>query len=306
VTVEVEEQVVQPQAAQPVRAQRPVVQLPPGMSIPTADPVFALKGDTIHQIEAAIRRADNGEIVKLLLTGPHGTGKSSLARQVAAHRRSPFAYVSFGEFQEPKEILGDMKFTPEKGAYWEPGVLWRALQVPYAVVLMDEINRVENPKVHGPLFTLLQDHRYVSNTGEELVIAEGVLIVAAINEGYDYAGADNMDMALKGRFSQIEMEMPEPKVVVEVLSKKCGVPAKEIMELLVALGVTSSSKTLPNWMTMRGLIKCCEYMKEGLQWRLCVAMAFNTMEPGARNEVLAKMQTSRPNETPDLTYRAWS
>lgn len=296
----------------PVVVEEPVVPmtdpttLPVGMVIPSKDPNYYLMGDTTSQIEAIMARARTGEVMQLLATGPHGTGKTSLARQMAAKEGRPFGYVNFGEFMDAKELLGEDQYDPAKGTYWKAGILWEYLQVPNAVVLCDELNRVDNSKVYGPCFRLFQDHEYTTSSGYTMKIAPGVIIVGAMNEGFDYSGADTLDTALRGRFMEIQMGMPEPKTVAQVVSKKSGVALKDIEDLLGALGTTKTSKSLPDWITMRGLLKCAELMSTGLQWRLAVSMAFNTLPSGQRNEVLAKMQASRTNEVADQSFKVWA
>jgi hypothetical protein len=276
--------------------------LPHGMTAPDFDPDFVLPGDTIATLETVIKLADAGKWVLLLVTGPHGTGKTSVGRQIAARRKSPFGIIPFGAKQEAKEIIGDEQYSPEKGTWFRPGHFPLYTSVPDAVIVCDEFNRVENPKVHGALFDWLQEGSYTTDSGETFRIAPGVIIVATMNEGYDYAGADMLDIALRGRFYEVQMGMPSPDAAAIVTSKKTGMPLSEVNDLLKALGANGA---LPDWMTMRGLLKAGELIMQGLSWRLAVAAAFNTVEEGKRNDILAALQTARPNEVVDRSYRNW-
>ena len=277
-------------------------ELPQGMTTPALDQEFAVSGDTAKTLETVIAIADSGKPVLLMVTGPHGSGKTSLARQIAARRRSPFGIIPFGAKQEAREVIGEEQFSPDKGTWFRPGLFPSYTGVSGSVVLCDEFNRVENPKVHGALFDWLQEGSYTTDAGETYTIAPGVIIVATMNEGYDYAGADMLDIAMRGRFFEVQMEMPPAEVASVIVSKKSGMPLDEVQRFVSMLG---SEKSLPEWMTMRGLLKAAELIVNGLTWRLAVAAAFNTMEDGKRNSILADLQTSRPQEEVDTAYRRW-
>lgn len=277
--------------------------LPEGMSVPAVDPYLIVSSDTIEIVETVCKIADSDGYALLLVTGDHGTGKSSLGRQIAARRGSPFGLISFGAKAEPGSIIGEHRFTPERGTFFVPGLFPQYTGVPGAVVVCDEYNRTENPKVHGPLYDWLQNGSFVTDDGQTFRIAPGVIIVATMNQGYDYNGIDTLDLAMRGRFFETTMSLPPPAVAANAVSQKTGLPLPTVTQFLTAVG--SSDRELPKWMNMRGLIQACKLIKFGCSWRNALSASFNTLETNRLNEVLATLNNARPSERASLDYRPW-
>jgi len=177
-----------------------------GIWHPTVDQNFYLPGWQGAAIDRLVRMTDVSP-VNLLLRGPQGSGKTTLAKQVAAKYRRPFASIEFGRLQEPRDLFGERLFSPAEGTYYSKSLLWRAIETEGCVILLDEINRAENPKVINPLFSLLDDRRqaWVDELQCLLAVAPNVIFVATLNEGWDFSGIDPLDVAIRDRFHQLEV-----------------------------------------------------------------------------------------------------
>lgn len=276
-------------------------EMPAGMVVPQYDPNYLLSGDTIKQVEAVMRMADRGEYCLLLVTGTQGTGKTSLAQQIAAKRNSLFGLINFGAMQEAREVIGSDQYSPDRGTWFRPGRFPCYTGIANSVVCGDEFNRVENSKVHGALFDWLQRGSFTADSGETFRIAPGVILVMTINEGYEFAGADELDKALRSRFFQIHLSTPSTEQAAKVVASKEGMPEEDVVRLCHLLGANG---TLPSWMEMRSLLKTAHAVQAGLSWRLAVAMSFSTLEEGKRNDMLAALQTKLEDNV-DTEFRTW-
>lgn len=169
-----------------------------------------------RSLEIAIDAVDTGRetagtAANILLVGGAGTGKSSIVRQWAKHRKvnlvaknaSSFDKADMGggvaaEVDDTGKRLNSMTRLTNKE--------FDSLQKPGSVLFLDELNRAD-PEVVGSLLTLILDHQVPDNYSEGgMKHLKGFLFtVAAINPADEdtYAGTTEFDNALLDRFRQI-------------------------------------------------------------------------------------------------------
>jgi energy-coupling factor transporter ATP-binding protein EcfA2 len=158
----------------------------------------------------AVRSAIRGE--NLLVVGPSGCGKTLLATSLkkALGREDRFFYVNMGATQDPRStLIGNTHYSPEQGTFVALSYFAQAIQVPNAIILLDEISRA-HPEAHNILMPVLDaTQRYLrvdeKSDSETVKVAPGVTFIATANVGSEYTATRTMDRALLDRFVMMEM-----------------------------------------------------------------------------------------------------
>jgi len=139
----------------------------------------------------------------VLLTGPTGSSKTTVARAFAAARGLPFVAVECNGSMDPGTVLGRTIVGDDGVPGWVDGDF--LLVVRYGgVVLLDEIN-LAHPRITAAFHGLLAVTRRISvPEAGETVIAGGaartpVLLIAAMNDRYQ--GTVRMNEAMGNRFA---------------------------------------------------------------------------------------------------------
>lgn len=131
------------------------------------------------------------------LWGPTGAGKTTYAIQFAAQHDRPLYILNFGEVTEAEQLLGHWE-ARDGSTIWVDSDLVHAIQTPFAVILLDELNRGATAKVTNAAFEMLDDRRSLGG----FAVAPGVIFFATLNEGVEYTGTDELDAAINDRFSE--------------------------------------------------------------------------------------------------------
>jgi nitric oxide reductase NorQ protein len=198
--------------------------LPVGLEIPELDPTFWVDDRHLRLLLAVSDITGQGEIVNVLLTGPKGTGKTSLPREFAATYQRPFFTVHCQLIGERDDWWGSKELSLERGTYFERAAFLDAVETPGCVVLLDEANRT-HPENLNALFGFL-DHRrraYVPALKREVVVARGVAFFMTLNEGADYVATNPIDEALRDRMSFVlRMGYVPQDVETELLTRRTG------------------------------------------------------------------------------------
>jgi len=164
----------------------------------------------------------------IFLYGKAGTGKTSLPRWFSAKTGRQFIAITGNDDLTVDQFFGS--FGAKNGStYWQDGLLLKAVQQPYTVLLIDEITRIR-ADILSALNGCLQDREYtIPETGKRIPFAEGVVIVACDNTNGQgdltgqFAGAKQMDSSLLNRFAvTLEVSYPKPSVESKILQNKTG------------------------------------------------------------------------------------
>ena len=142
----------------------------------------------------------------ILLLGPRGTGKSSLAAETAKRLKREYCYVPCHTGATPENLIGQWIPNPTGAGYvWMDGILTRAVRMG-KVCLLDEINSLK-PEVAFAIHGLLDFRRELVLTDKpdaegnpEVVTAhKNFGLIAAGNPFYE--GVRVMNEAFRDRFS---------------------------------------------------------------------------------------------------------
>ncbi|AUV84703.1 AAA family ATPase (plasmid) [Salinigranum rubrum] len=143
-------------------------------------------------IEALIDNRDaTGQLPRFRLTGPPGTGKTTLATSIAAERQWPLITIQFTSAMRDSEIFGSPHIIGGESVWVDgPGV--KALlcsQVRPVVVVLDEVNRA--PFARKASLQSVLDHRAQATLqlrGGEVIEGDpqNLITVATMNEGSEY------------------------------------------------------------------------------------------------------------------------
>lgn len=100
--------------------------------IPEVDPLFHWDADVLEAVWLAYILDE-----KMLLTGPPGTGKTSVTHQLAAWLRQPYARFNGKDGVEPSAFLG-YSWATKEGMEWRDGLMPIAVREGYLTVI-DEV-----------------------------------------------------------------------------------------------------------------------------------------------------------------------
>lgn len=207
---------------------------------------------------------------QVILYGPPGTGKTYQALQVAEEmvarsscgrawgdlsaeeRRAlkggsdpasqriwtctfhpAYGYEDFVEGLRAKPVAGGLEFRPEPGLFRRICALAAKHRSEDFVIIIDEFNRGDSPRIFGELLTLLEldkrerVHVQLPLSGDSFTVPRKVRILATMNTAD--RSISLLDAALRRRFGFVEY-LPEPKVLGETSVQ--GLKLAEFLKVL--------------------------------------------------------------------------
>lgn len=214
--------------------------------------------------------------LNILLDGPQGSGKTVLARQIAAALGLQFVFFNCGAVVEASDFLATIQVRAsatgqpitdflktdvllaleEASAHAEKGYL----------IFLDEFNRCQE-SARNALMPALDATRRVFNPVENrfLAIPDNVQFIAAVNRGSEFSGTFGIDAAQLDRFAPLQMDYLPPDEEVKLLRGRYP----ELSEALVTLIVSIADRIrhageLGTGLSVRATEEACIYLKHPL------------------------------------------
>lgn len=238
----------------------------PALHVPERDPDFWIDEPTERLLSSIRKRSKKGGIVNVMVSGPTGTGKSSLPNEVAAAWQRPFYSVHCQLVSEVDDWWGTRELSIERGTYFRKAALLDVVETPGAIVLLDEANRT-HPENLNALFGFL-DHRrkaWIPALHREVSVAPGVIFFITLNEGTDYMGTNAVDRALRDRISYtIRTDYLPREVEVGLLITRTGIDAGAADKLADFARTVRNNPKVDLMVSTRQLLDCAALVKEGL------------------------------------------
>ncbi len=190
-----------------------------------ADPIMAASEPLTHRMQGTLFRLEPHEAARLRqlagLDTESGSANTGVARLTRVTFHPTYAYEDFIEGYKPTESgNGGLELTMRDGIFKK---VCRAAAAdpdnPY-VIMIDEINRGNVPKIFGELITLIEKDKRgmpltLPQSGEPFHVPPNVHIIATMNTAD--RSVHVLDAALRRRFAFVEL-MPDH----ELLSSKVG------------------------------------------------------------------------------------
>jgi 5-methylcytosine-specific restriction protein B len=246
---------------------------------------------------------------QLIFYGPPGTGKTYLARALAQHVTDAgnvklvqfhpaYSYEDFFEgFRPQGEAGGQIGFTLKAGPL--RSLVDKAVDNPDAVyvLVIDEINRGNLPKIFGELYFLLEyrdqaiDLMYSSDSAEPFSLPKNILVIGTMNTADRSIAL--VDAALRRRFAFLPLhpsEEPTNGILRSWLAAK-GYPTTvaDLHDELNARIADPDFKIGPSYFMRDRIAKGPSEMALNLMWRTDILPLLEEHHYGDRNvDVVAR------------------
>ncbi len=190
--------------------------------------------------ECSVFSTAHANKLPVLLKGPTGCGKTRFVAHMAALLNRPLYTVACHDDLAAADLIG--RFLLKGGeTVWIDGPLTRAVREG-AICYLDEV--VEARKdVTVVLHPLTDDRRIlpIDRTGEELNAAEGFMLVASYNPGYQNI-LKTLKPSTRQRFISVEFDFPKPDLEAEIVSAESGLEINRVKPLVRLAGKFRSLK----------------------------------------------------------------
>ena len=190
-----------------------------------AAPFYLPQGD-----ECDVFALAHANQLPMLLKGPTGCGKTRFVAHMAARLGRPLYTVACHDDLSAADLIG--RYLLKGGeTVWVDGPLTRAVREG-AICYLDEV--VEARKdVTVVLHPLTDDRRIlpIDRTGEELQAADGFMLVASYNPGYQNI-LKTLKPSTRQRFVSLEFSFPRPEHEVPVVARESGLAEDRVQPLV--------------------------------------------------------------------------
>jgi nitric oxide reductase NorQ protein len=208
--------------------------------------------------------------VNIMLKGKHGMGKSECARQLAASCNLDYNPVPIGSLQEVGQLWGRYELINGETKFME-SQFSKTIKTSNSLLHLEELNRPESPKALNDLFPILDDGRAIMHEQlGEIKVADGIVFVATLNEGFEYTGIDPLDAAMEDRFHIIHLDYLPPVHESSLIVVRTGLTGEVVTKLLQFVNKLRFDGQDPIHVSTRRVLMMAELIQAGLDMRSAI------------------------------------
>lgn len=173
-----------------------------GLYYPDVDPTYIIT-EQVERIFHILVESAKDTPQNVSLVGPHGCGKTEMGIQFAARHNLPCLIMNCANLREPRDWFG-YRTAVNGSVFWIESLFDKSVTKGNVVIIFDELNRAA-PNILNTLMPLLDARRktYLEEKGADLAVGPNTFFFATLNEGIGYSGTNNLDFAIRDRFSRI-------------------------------------------------------------------------------------------------------
>ena len=198
--------------------------------VPPANPEYVFRNDVLCDVLIYLEDPQNDA---LFITGPTGSGKTSVILEIAARLNWPVQQVTLNGRFEFSDLLGKFKFASARpgepaAMRYEYGQLARAMKCGH-ILILNEVDMADPAELAGLNDVLEGRPVVITENGGEIIKPHPMFrVVATANSSGTgdstglYCGVQQMNIASMDRYRFITVGYPEASAELEILKRVAG------------------------------------------------------------------------------------